>query len=156
MPRIGVHLDFPPDGGGTYQYALSVVRGLAPLAEEGWELIAFARDDRWRAALPAGAALVVREEARPWRTAFLAWALNGETLTKHQGAPLRLAVQIRQNNVEISWPASAAGAALEFSPDLSGPSSWMAVLQPPVTSNNLSMVTLPAAGIGGFYRLATP
>ena len=81
------------------------------------------------------------------------WATQ---ITELIAVPLRLTVQILQDNVQVSWPASATGVALQFSPNLSGASNWTPVSQSPVTANNQAVVTLPSTGPGGFFRLAAP
>ena len=49
--HVGVNLAAPPESGGTYQYGLSVVRGLDP-RRSGWEATAFVQDPAWRSVLP--------------------------------------------------------------------------------------------------------
>jgi glycosyltransferase involved in cell wall biosynthesis len=58
MPHVGVYLRVEPNAGGSYQYVLSVLRGLEPLRAAGWRLTAFAHDESWRAELPDGFSLV--------------------------------------------------------------------------------------------------
>ena len=60
------------------------------------------------------------------------------------------------NNLTFTWPASAAGYSLQFSPSLS-PANWTAVTSPsPTIVNGQYTVTVGISGSGGFYRLVGP
>ncbi len=71
------------------------------------------------------------------------------------GAPIavNLSIALSGSSVLLSWPASAAGFALQSSPDLSNTLGWAAVNLPVVTSGGLNTVQVPAAATAQFFRL---
>lgn len=58
---------------------------------------------------------------------------------------------LKGSDIEISWPASAAGS-LEATPSLSAP-DWQPVTQTPVTVGERNTVSLPTTGGARFFRL---
>jgi len=60
------------------------------------------------------------------------------------------------NKLSIFWPASEANYHLEFTTNLSAPTSWQAVPQTPVITNGLSTILIPRGTTSTFFRLARP
>jgi hypothetical protein len=56
-------------------------------------------------------------------------------------------------NVVVSWPAAAAGFALEQTLDVTQPNAWSLVGLPVVEVNGRSTVTMPASASGSYFRL---
>lgn len=56
------------------------------------------------------------------------------------------------NNDNVSWPASFAGYVLQSTASLN-PASWKTVMLSPVTNNGNLVMTIPASGTQGYYRL---
>jgi hypothetical protein len=69
-------------------------------------------------------------------------ALPGETASR------RLAVSFAAGKIDVSWPATTTGYALESSPELGAGANWT-----PVTVDNSNRVTLSATGTTAYYRL---
>lgn len=46
--RIGIYLERHPDSGGAYQYCLAMLKSLAALPEERYEVVAFIMYEEWR------------------------------------------------------------------------------------------------------------
>lgn len=63
-----------------------------------------------------------------------------------------LAIALVGNEVQISWPASATGFTLKTRASLTA-GNWEAVTQTPILVGDRSVVTLPADGANGFFRL---
>jgi len=51
MRRIGLYLGFPPEGGGAFQYALSVLEALASLPDSRYEIVVAHSHPAWQAKL---------------------------------------------------------------------------------------------------------
>ena len=49
MKRIGLYLGFPPDGGGVFQYAQSVLDAVAALPADRYEVVAAHSHPAWAA-----------------------------------------------------------------------------------------------------------
>jgi hypothetical protein len=62
-----------------------------------------------------------------------------------------LAANRAAGNIEITWPASAAGFVLETASTIGG--AWTQVTGTPATSGADHKVTIPIGSAGGFYRL---
>lgn len=71
------------------------------------------------------------------------------------GAPF-LAVRRVGGNVEISWPADAAGFSLETTGNLNAPGSWSGAAQIPDIADGRSLVLLPIQPGQRFFRLRKP
>jgi hypothetical protein len=56
----------------------------------------------------------------------------------------------------LSWPLAPAGFRLEMTTNLTPSSTWATVTVTPSISNNLNVVSLPAAGQPQFFRLQRP
>lgn len=50
--RFGIFLDFQPDGGGTFQYALTLIESLSLLNQTQFEIVAAYTDKNWTQYLP--------------------------------------------------------------------------------------------------------
>jgi hypothetical protein len=61
-----------------------------------------------------------------------------------------------QNETILTWPASATGFQLQFTPALSATTSWTAVSASPTMVGNLFQVVVPDSSTQGFYRLIQP
>ena len=69
-------------------------------ADHGEEEVEW-RTQKFKVDVPFGRSLTARKALSP--DPFLAWALNGEPLTKHQGAPLRLIVPGWYGVANVKW-----------------------------------------------------
>lgn len=78
--------------------------------------------------------------------------LNGATEYRWTNAPPRLSISASNHAVIVSWPASAAGATLESTADLSAPATW----SPVANSAASQSAVLPATGTRQFQRLRLP
>ncbi len=66
----------------------------------------------------------------------------------------RISIARSQNNVVLSWLASATGYALQTSASLGSSASWSPVSASPVATNGVEQVTLPISDSTAFYRLS--
>lgn len=53
MKRVGLYLGFPPEGGGAFQYAQSILAGLAAMPRERFEIVAAYTNTAWATNLAA-------------------------------------------------------------------------------------------------------
>lgn len=67
-------------------------------------------------------------------------------------APPTLQVSQSGGNVQISWPASFTGYALEATASFT-PTNWQAVAESPVQNGGQNVVTTPISGTSRFFRL---
>jgi hypothetical protein len=80
---------------------------------------------------------------------------GAKTLSTHVAVnvePLTLSVRKVTNQVQLSWPATATGFALERTPAL-GPFNWGAVTQTPLLIGNQKVVTFTNPPANAFFRL---
>jgi hypothetical protein len=56
-------------------------------------------------------------------------------------------------NALLSWPAAAAGFAVETSTNLSSPINWVTLTNAPALVGNKWQLTVPASGTARFFRL---
>jgi hypothetical protein len=98
------------------------------------------RADRFRA-------FASMEDLTPSRRPYLQVGYTAAT-----SAGTSLAVTRSGNNVVISWPATATGYVLEFTPSLV-PATWSLVTTPQVIVGDRVTVTVAASGKTTFYRL---
>ena len=72
--------------------------------------------------------------------------------------PVVLAIRLSdvEGSVDLSWPASATGYALEGTPSLSEPRVWEPVTITPQVVGARNVVTTESAGAAKFYRLRKP
>ncbi|HRY47059.1 MAG TPA: hypothetical protein P5186_03340 [Candidatus Paceibacterota bacterium] len=64
-----------------------------------------------------------------------------------------LTATLSGQNLVISWPASAAGFALQSTALLGSGANWTAVATPPTTADGVNSVTVPVTGQAQFFRL---
>ena len=84
--------------------------------------------------------------------AFLVWL--GCAAQAQPNNPPALSVRAFDNqSVRLVWPKTATNFMLEATEQLSSPSFWQPVTNPPVASGEEFSVTLAAAGIARFFRL---
>ncbi len=57
---------------------------------------------------------------------------------------------------EIFWPQSATGYRLQTNPDLSNPTGWQAVPDPPILTNSNFTLPITPSNSAAFYRLIKP
>ena len=77
--------------------------------------------------------------------------LLGPDQTLSTGAPL--AITMAGGNIVLSWPAAAAGFAVEASSGLSTPNNWVTLTNAPSLVANSWQVTLPTSATASFLRL---
>lgn len=65
-----------------------------------------------------------------------------------------LHAQHQAGQTVLTWPASATGYTLQFSPVLGTGAAWTAVTTSPTTSNGAFQLQLPLSGSQGYYRLS--
>jgi hypothetical protein len=70
--------------------------------------------------------------------------------------PPQLSLQVTGGNVTLSYPTNAAAGSLQFSPGLGSSASWQTVTNLAAINGTNWSVTLPAAGVSGFFRLQIP
>jgi len=92
--------------------------------------------------------------ARAATTALL--AVNGQNQNGIVVAPPTLSAVAAGNQLSIVWPASASTYHLEFTTNLSAPTSWEAASQTPVVTNGQSTITIPRGTTSTFFRLTSP
>ncbi|HEX7619018.1 MAG TPA: choice-of-anchor tandem repeat GloVer-containing protein, partial [Verrucomicrobiae bacterium] len=68
-------------------------------------------------------------------------------------APPQLTITRSGTNVIVTWPANAAGFALQSATNLVSPSVWSTNLPAPVVVNGQNTVTNAISGTRQFYRL---
>lgn len=64
-----------------------------------------------------------------------------------------LAVQPAGANVQLSWPSSVGGYAIQSNADLNNPAGWSTVAATVTQSGGLNQVTVPASASQLYYRL---
>jgi hypothetical protein len=70
--------------------------------------------------------------------------------------PPTLTAVAEGNQLSVSWPASTLTYRLEFTTNLSTPTSWKAAPQTPIVSNGQATVTVPIGATSTFLRLTSP
>ena len=92
-------------------------------------------------------------------------AVNGSLIdllvvaTGASESPVQLGIRpsaLGNNRVELSWPASATGYALESTTDLTAPIGWQPVSGTPLTVGDRLVVTVEANVAARFFRLRKP
>ena len=78
--------------------------------------------------------------------------LNGASEYQWQAPPPQLSIRYNNDEVIVSWPASAAGYQLEAASDLESDATWNSVSNPPITGDVFSIVLSPTRS-QQFYRL---
>jgi acetyl esterase/lipase len=65
-----------------------------------------------------------------------------------------LTARVNGGQLEISWPANAAGYGLQWTSDLQASNLWTSVTNAPVSSNSISSVVVSMDSSQRFFRLA--
>jgi hypothetical protein len=87
-----------------------------------------------------------------WSSLLVAGGLSFTALAIAPPTTPALTIASSGNNDNVSWPASFTGYVLQSTASLN-PANWKNVMLSPVTNNNSLVVTVPASGLQGFYRL---
>jgi hypothetical protein len=100
---------------------------------------------------------IIAVEVHQQSTASSDVSFNFELVAAAGLSPARLSAGLSTNQLQLTWPAWAAGLTLMAAPDLTAPVTWTPATNTAALSNNQWRVTLPVATNGSrFYRLQAP